>query len=49
LENGYDSLLDIEKVILAEGIILETPDSKLASKCEFQMDVVMLCHRPSEK
>ncbi|XP_014504198.2 caffeic acid 3-O-methyltransferase [Vigna radiata var. radiata] len=49
LKNCYDSLPDTGKVILVEGLIPETPNSKLASKCEFQMDIVMLCHSPNGK
>ncbi|KAK7320258.1 hypothetical protein VNO77_29577 [Canavalia gladiata] len=44
LKNCYDSLPDSGKVILAEGILPETPNSNLASRCEHQMDVIMLCH-----
>lgn len=36
-------------MILAEGISPETPDSNLAARCEFQMDVIMLCHSPNGK
>ncbi|KAL2972654.1 hypothetical protein AAZX31_14G005100 [Glycine max] len=50
LKNCYDSLPDdTGKVILAEGISPETPDSNLAARCEFQMDVIMLCHSPNGK
>ncbi|XP_027333153.1 caffeic acid 3-O-methyltransferase-like [Abrus precatorius] len=44
LKNCYDSLPNTGKVILAEGILPEIPDSKLTSRCEFQMDIIMLCH-----
>ncbi|KAK7386063.1 hypothetical protein VNO78_32136 [Psophocarpus tetragonolobus] len=46
MKNRYDSLPGTGKVILAEGIIPETPNSNLASKCVFQ---IMLCHSPSGK
>lgn len=44
LKNCYDSLPETGKVIIAEYIIPAVPDSNLASKCVFQMDVIMLCH-----
>ncbi|KAK7299824.1 hypothetical protein RJT34_10652 [Clitoria ternatea] len=49
LKNCYDSLPEAGKVILAEGIIPDSPDSSLASRCEFQMDVTMLSHSPGGK
>ncbi|KAL2335356.1 hypothetical protein Fmac_016569 [Flemingia macrophylla] len=49
LKNCYDSLPESGKVILVEGIIPEMPDSKLSSKCEFQMDLTMLCHTSNGK
>ncbi|KAK7320259.1 hypothetical protein VNO77_29578 [Canavalia gladiata] len=49
LKNCYDSLPDTGKVILAECIIPETPNSKLSSRCVFQMDVIMLCHSSGGK
>lgn len=49
LKNCYDSLPDNGKVILVEGIIPDSPDSKLASKCEFQMDILMLCQTSGGK
>jgi len=47
LKNCYDALPDTGKVILVEWVTPETPDSKLASKCGFQMDILMLFQSPS--
>ncbi|KAJ1383880.1 Winged helix-like DNA-binding domain superfamily [Sesbania bispinosa] len=44
LKNCYDSVPETGKVILVESNIPAVPDSKLASRCVFEMDVIMLCH-----
>nr|AFK34973.1 unknown [Lotus japonicus] len=44
LKNCYESLPDTGKVILTECNIPQVPDFKLASRCVFEMDVIMLCH-----
>ncbi|XP_061344087.1 caffeic acid 3-O-methyltransferase-like [Gastrolobium bilobum] len=49
LKNCYDSIPETGKVILAEFNIPVTPDSNLATKCLFQMDVLMLCHTSGGK
>ncbi|KAL2335359.1 hypothetical protein Fmac_016572 [Flemingia macrophylla] len=49
LKNCYDSLPEGGKLILVEGIIPEMSDSKLSSKCKFQMDLTMLCHTSNGK
>ncbi|KAF5743429.1 putative caffeic acid O-methyltransferase [Tripterygium wilfordii] len=49
LKNCYDSLPDNGKVIVAECILPEAPDSSLASKVTIHIDCIMLAHNPGGK
>ncbi|XP_027368629.1 caffeic acid 3-O-methyltransferase-like [Abrus precatorius] len=49
LKNSYDSLPGEGKVILVECVLPETPNSNLATKCVFLMDVIVSCHSSGGK
>ncbi|XP_057800775.1 caffeic acid 3-O-methyltransferase 1 isoform X1 [Salvia miltiorrhiza] len=49
LKNCYDALPQNGKVILAECVLPEAPDSGLATKNVVHIDVIMLAHNPGGK
>ncbi|XP_056850704.1 flavone 3'-O-methyltransferase 1-like [Raphanus sativus] len=49
LKNCYKALPDDGKVILAECILPETPDSSLSTKQVVHVDCIMLAHNPGGK
>lgn len=49
LKNCYDSLPQNGKVILAECVLPEEPDTGLATKNVVHIDVIMLAHNPGGK
>uniref|UniRef100_A0A2P2NZ83 caffeate O-methyltransferase n=1 Tax=Rhizophora mucronata TaxID=61149 RepID=A0A2P2NZ83_RHIMU len=49
LKNCYDALPANGKVIVAEYILPEAPDSSLATKCVIHVDLIMLAHNPGGK
>ncbi|XP_010446534.1 PREDICTED: flavone 3'-O-methyltransferase 1-like [Camelina sativa] len=49
LKNCYEALPEDGKVILAECILPETPDSSLKSKQVIHVDCIMLAHNPGGK
>ncbi|KAL9163009.1 hypothetical protein ABFS82_06G014500 [Erythranthe guttata] len=49
LKNCYKSLPENGKVILAECILAEVPDSGLATQITVHVDVIMLAHNPGGK
>nr|BAG71895.1 5-hydroxyconiferaldehyde O-methyltransferase [Carthamus tinctorius] len=49
LKNCYKALPENGKVIVAECILPETPDSSLATKNVVHIDVIMLAHNPGGK
>lgn len=49
LKNCYKALPDNGKVIVAECILPEAPDSSLATQNVVHIDVIMLAHNPGGK
>jgi hypothetical protein len=49
LKNCYDAVPENGKVIVAECILPEAPDTSLASKGVIHIDVIMLAHNPGGK
>ena len=48
-KNCYNALPENGKVIVADCILPEAPDTSLASKGVIHMDVIMLAHNPDGK
>ncbi|KAL5988550.1 Caffeic acid 3-O-methyltransferase [Asimina triloba] len=49
LRNCYDALPDNGKVIVVEYILPSEPDTSAASRCVFQLDLLMLAYNPGGK